>query len=280
MDLQKHSPFKKDFFYELDDLVVRKILREYCSVFTKTYILYKIPFFQNFLDQDSSWYKPSLYFFNIVRLLRPGWYVNTFCSRYLYYITIDEQNLTYKIYHINLDYFNVRKRLMRVRKIKTTISSLQVSFNCFKSKITYLGDDNVSLYFYNFNYILIFGNRIHFYRYWPKVIETYNLDNNVSFIKKYIDEKINHLKLTIRDDCTLIIECNPSILKCYCSSNRKELKSIFSDLSNLMNNRNNCIISAINQNEILISHEMYFPIKTRHHLTKMMGLGIYEEQQK
>ena len=85
-------------FFDLPDVVIRKILREYLSMSDKRYVLSRISEFNQLFSMNSFWFsEASRNFYNLLSLTTPGYYIHKRSLKFRYYISFDAQNLTLTI---------------------------------------------------------------------------------------------------------------------------------------------------------------------------------------
>lgn len=85
-------------FFDLPDLVISKILKEYVPVNDKVDTLSQIPEFEPYVSRKSIWYRSSLKMFHLAKSLKPGWYVDYDNLHNRYYVSIDYVNLNFTIH--------------------------------------------------------------------------------------------------------------------------------------------------------------------------------------
>lgn len=81
-------------FFDLPDVVILKILKEYLPVTDKAGALSQIETFQPYLSLNSVWHQPSLNLYHLVGGIEPGWYVDRRSLPNRYHFSIDYVHLT------------------------------------------------------------------------------------------------------------------------------------------------------------------------------------------
>lgn len=198
-------------FFNLPELVIVKIIKEYMPVTDKMGALSKIPEFQHYLESKALWFQPSLQLFQLVGFIQPGWYVNCSNLHLLYYVNVNYYDLSFTVHH-----FDVRDHQTRI----------PVKCNKFKNPYFEIPSDVIRDYF---SLILIEEKNFFVYKYkeccryvyfWifrsQKIIrcsqspKLYQLKNNKCSIMDKLFSSLNIRRYILtfnEDDCTLLIKC-------------------------------------------------------------------------
>lgn len=123
-DCKPQEPFP---FFNLPDLVIQKILKEYVPVSDKAGALSQIPEFAPYLIRKCLWFPSTLKFYHHVDSLKTGWYVNSHDLDYQFYVCVNYFDFTVTVYHFNIKYRHthvIRIDKTKIEKCRRT-SSLQ-----------------------------------------------------------------------------------------------------------------------------------------------------------
>lgn len=115
-DFTNSEPFP---FFNLPELVIDKIIKEYVPVSKKIKVLSEIPAFQQYLTRKSLWYPSSLEFYKQTNSIKTGWSIFLHDLRYLRYYAVDEINLSVTVYHF---YVNRKRARVPVLREKAKMS--------------------------------------------------------------------------------------------------------------------------------------------------------------
>lgn len=128
------TPEIKSFpFFDLPDLVISKILKEYVPVTDKVDTLSQIPEFEPYLSRKGLWFQPTLKLFHTVKSMKPGWYVDYDNLHNRYYVSINYFNLNFMI-HSFCSRFSGFQPIQYTRKCYHPLSNVQAvveKFNYF-----------------------------------------------------------------------------------------------------------------------------------------------------
>lgn len=187
-------------FFDLPELVIEKILKEYVSVTDKAGALAQIPKFKPYLQQKHLWYRPTLEMFRLVGSIKTGWYVECADLHDLYYFSADYLNLT-----VSIHYFNVKEKMTRIPvndRVSTGTSKLIKQLKQFQSHPT--------LHFVKENDVFVYHDEnfhgVYFWIFLPQKIvrwsensRLYRLKNNTCSMGSYG----RRYTLTLKDDFTV-----------------------------------------------------------------------------
>lgn len=210
LDLNKEGLKEPFLFFDLPDVVIRKILKDFIPVTDKKGALSKIEAFEPYLALNSIWYQPTLNLYHLVRDIEPGWYV-------------DRHSLSNR-YHFSVDYVH----------FKCTISSfcteLTVAGYLDDVDVKYVSFSNVRQVletFREFNLTRIHEKDILVYRYkrghfenicfwifvkenkvcWLTLCNQYLLKNNACVIPDCVSFHDHNLILIFQKDETVTLKC-------------------------------------------------------------------------
>lgn len=206
-------------FFNLPELVVEKILKEYISVSDKA-ILSQMPEFKSYYELRYFWFQPTLHLFELVRSLKPGWYLDYENLDTRYYITIDYFNLSFNIYIFCIALGDCRSPL-HIGPIQKNLSQMQVIVNKINENNTFtLAKENDILVYhlrrqdltdmlntFSCRYIYIYCTYFWILRpqkqiFWPQNNTYYPLKNNKCVIPNGIVDSYN-VVLKLNDDFTV-----------------------------------------------------------------------------
>lgn len=220
-------------FFNLPELVIEKIVKEYISLEEKVTVLSEIRAFKHLLARKRLWYDSSREFFQeIGAAVKPGWYVlHHFNIRYdgdyspvlqhAHYLSVDYSTLSVSIY--KFDFTNKQARILLLQETherRQKHTSLERFKECASlERIASMDDlfiyecDTFSVPFY------FWICKSESYVRWPespgwsKKSKVFKLNNN----KCYILDRNAHphpLSLTFQTDCTVILKCVSRWLRC------------------------------------------------------------------
>lgn len=220
-------------FFDLPELVIEKIIKEYVSVTEKASVLSEIPAFKHILARKRLWYESSLKFFKeIGAAVKPGWYVlhhfNTHyygdyspVLQYANYLSVDYSTLSISIYKFNFTNKQTRILLQETRERRRKNTSLERFDKCESLERIASMDD---LFIYECD---TFSVPIYFWicksesyvRWpqspgWPKQSVVFKLINNECRI---LDRNAHPhpLSLKFQTDCTVLLKCITQEERCH-----------------------------------------------------------------
>lgn len=127
------TPEEKSFpFFNLPDLVISKILKEYIPVTDKVDTLSQMPEFEPYLSRKSLWFQSTLKLFRLVKSLKSGWYVDYDNVHNRYYISVDYFNLNFTI-HSFCSKFSGVQTIKHTEKLYRPLSSIEAVVKKFQS---------------------------------------------------------------------------------------------------------------------------------------------------
>lgn len=133
-------------FFDLPDLVISKILKEFVPVHDKANTLSQMPEFEPYLSRKSLWFQPTLKLFNVVKSLKHGWYVDYNNIHNRYYVSVDYFNLEFTIHSFCSDFAGVRTT-KHTEKLYHPLSSVQAVVEKFQSlRLTPVKQNDVLVY--------------------------------------------------------------------------------------------------------------------------------------
>lgn len=212
-------------FFDLPEVVIDKILKEYVPVTDKAGALSEIPIFKQYLTRKSLWYPSSLHFFEQTRKIKPGWYVKSDDLRYVRYYAVDYFDLTVTVYYF---YVNSKQTTVPVYRRQYQRRRRYTSLDLFRN----YGYSNILTWI---NTLLVyechsFSRPLHFWIFrpdnyvrwpqdmtlqdeddseamgWPESIGVYTLVFNKCAI---LDENVHPhpILLTLKEDLSVILQC-------------------------------------------------------------------------
>lgn len=197
-------------FFSLPDLVISKILKEYVPVTDKVDTLSQIPEFEPYLSRKGLWFQSTLKLFNVVKSMKPGWYVDFDNLHNRYYVSIDYFNLSFMIYSF-CSRFSGFQKIQYEKKCHHPLSNVQAvveKFNYFH--LTPVKQNDVLVYHWSTR---------HPYRnvfFWvfrsQNVVRTsftdkeYRLEQNKCLILNSLIHD-HYIILTLKDDMSIVFCC-------------------------------------------------------------------------
>lgn len=195
-------------FFDLPDLVIVKILKEFVPVTDKAGALSRISEFKPYLELKSIWCDQTLQLFQLVGAVTPGWYVDCSNLHLLNHFSVDYFHLTLTIHHFKVYQKEKRIAILCQNKRTRPISDLQDTVNYFRESTLILVKDLLV-----YEHQLSFLNMLYFWIFRPQNIvrwsrnpKLYRLRNNECFIS----DKKRVFTLTLNPDSTLRLKCGGS----------------------------------------------------------------------
>lgn len=85
-------------FFNLPDLVISKILKEFVPVTDKAETLSQMKEFKPYISRKSMWFQSTLNLFHLTKSIKLGWYVDPDNIHNRYYLSVDYFNLNFTIH--------------------------------------------------------------------------------------------------------------------------------------------------------------------------------------
>lgn len=205
-------------FFDLPEVIIEKVIREFIPVAEKVSTLLKIPEFQAYLVRKRLWYPLTLNFFHQIDSILPGWYMVVGNLTKPHYIDVDYLKLSVTIYYFDITTKNARipvatKSYQRERP-NTSLDSFQ---QCLAKK--FLTPVQEFLAYENYECFIIFWifKPQDFVRwpdevwwtkdvYWPENSRIYPMSNNECHI---FDKNVHRhpISLILHADKTVLLKC-------------------------------------------------------------------------
>lgn len=203
MALISFEPESEPFpFFDLPELVIRKILKEYVPVSDKMCVLSQIPEFKPYLQQKSLWFEPTLKLFQLTSSIKSGWYIVYDKLPIFHYFLVDyfDLSVTMHIFHVEDRNNRIavqykkwpRKGLFCLEQLIIFLNYPFVNFVKENEVLVYSYED--SIYFWIFKPTKI----VH----WSRDCQFYQLINNTCSMLDNNDKFI----LTLRDDFSVVLQ--------------------------------------------------------------------------
>lgn len=198
-------------FFNLPDVVIRKILKEYIPVPDKANALSEIEAFQPYLALNSVWYQPSLTLYRLMEGLEPGWYVGRNDPYVWYHVSVDYFNLTLTFFTFCI-LFSDSKDLRHTSKTSVSCSNVKQALEIFRNfNVIRYHPHNILMYrlkrkcyaLPTFCWIFVQENIV----FWRDRYKPYPLKQNQCFIPEWEAIHDHGMILTLEKDGTVIINC-------------------------------------------------------------------------
>lgn len=196
-------------FFDLPELVIHKILKEYVPVSVKMGVLSQIPDFNPYLQQKSLWFQPTLKLFQLAGSIKSGWYVECDKLPTFYYFLIDYFDLS-----VTLHYFNIENKKCRIavqdKKSPKEHSVILERFITFKNfpTLSFVKENDLLVYHYEDKH-----RNIYFWIFRPKKIvhwsrnrQLYKLRNNTCSMLDEVFYNTSLFTLTLNDDFSVLLQ--------------------------------------------------------------------------
>lgn len=201
-------------FFNLPELVIEKILKEYIPVSDKV-TLSKMPEFKSYYDQKHAWFQPTLRLFQLVRSIKPGWYINCTNLSMRYYFAVDYFNLNFTFHTFCTGMKHMRSPV-HIGPYQRDLSQVQASLNNLIENTVFIKEDDILAYHFEKEkpyadvYFLI--SRPEKKVFWTQDITFHQLKNNRCVILDGLENSYNVI-LKFNDDFTVTLYQVPRILR-------------------------------------------------------------------
>lgn len=206
MALINFEPESEPFpFFDLPELVIWKILKEYVPVSDKMCVLSQIPEFNPYLQQKSLWFEPTLKLFQLTGSIKSGWYIVNEELPILLYFFVDYFDLSVTIHFFNVKNRNLKIAVQSKKYPKNGLFCLeQLIFFLNYNWVKFVKENEVLVYYYENScrdiYFWIF-KPTKIVR-WSRNCQFYRLRNNTCSMLDNNDKFI----LTLRDDFSVVLQ--------------------------------------------------------------------------
>lgn len=201
-------------FFDLPELVIHKILKEFVSVSDKMGALSHIPEFKSYLQLKSLWHQSTLKVFQLAGSFTSGLYLECGDSLTFYYFFVNYFDLTITIHYFNIKFKNLSYALQGEKRLKKRSAVLE-SFNRFfdYSTLCLVKENEIFVYRYEEN----INKNIYFWIFqpqkivrWSKNNRLYRLRNNMCSMmsKEFCNNR--RFTLTLKDDFSVELQCRVS----------------------------------------------------------------------
>lgn len=201
-------------FFNLPELVIQKIIKEFVSVSDKMGALSHIPQFKSYLQLKSLWYPSTLKLFQLTSSFTSGWYLECTDSLALYYFFVNYFDL-----NVTIHYFNLKSKKLRYavqgekwqKKHSAVLQRLDIFFDyptlCLVNEneifvYRYEEKTNKHIYFWIFRPQKIVR--------WSKNNRHYRLRNNMCSMLSKEFCNTRRFTLILKDDYTVELQCRVS----------------------------------------------------------------------
>lgn len=210
----KNAHLQESFpFFDLPDVVIRKILKEYVPVSDKACVLSQIEDFQPYLALNSMWYQPTLTLYRCMKGLESGWYIAPRDPYNWYYVSVDYFNLTLTVRSFCI-LFKDSTTLRCVKIRHFSCSEVESFLQSFRNlNVIHVHEQSILVYRLKVErilptvcWIVVQENIV----YWRNSCNPYLLEQNKCFIPKWDVSHDHGITLTLESDRTVVINCNVS----------------------------------------------------------------------
>lgn len=205
-------------FFDLPDVLIEKVIKEFIPVSEKVCTLSKIPEFQAYLVRKRLWYPLTLTFFRQINSILPGWYMVVGNLTKPHYIDVDYFKLSVTIYYFDITTKNARMPVAKKSyQTKRQNTSLEDFYQCLTKQ--FLTPVREFLAYENYECSIIFWifkpqdfvcwpDEVWWTVdvYWPENSKTYPMSNNECRI---FDKNVHShpLSLLLKADKTVLLKC-------------------------------------------------------------------------
>ena len=267
---------KGNFFnlFSLPPELIVFILKNYISVLDKVYILSEIPEFASLLMPSSSWYKSSFNFANLIRFVKPGWYIDMRFYNHMYYLSLNEEHQTVIIHHFNCkEQIKYSKRKMCQTSHVTRCNAEKI-LKKFVQKFSFINELYVYSVGFTFFSVLMPQNVI----YWWKDNTFHPIENN----KCKISTACENFEITIFNDKnhTIGLKCSAKFM---IVEPRKFLFSTendqFGQFKDAIFETSKVTLKSVDSQKIMIKFENFGKNLKTQLLHKVIGTGVFNNHQ-